>query len=147
MDKYFLAFPFSQFCAGDSDILTTEAKVFFEDLTNLFKEKGIEYYSAHEREKWGSTYHSDMESTKIDYDSLKECNKFICMPGIPYSGGVHIELGWATVLNKKIYLLLEKGKEYSPLVTGIESIVDVQIFYYEDFYTEIIPLIKKILDM
>ena len=42
MDKYFLAFPFSQFCDEDSDILTDEAKIFFENLTNLFKENGID---------------------------------------------------------------------------------------------------------
>lgn len=147
MKKVFLAFPFSQFCEEDKDILTKEAYNFFNHLIKIFKEKGIDYYSAHERENWGESYISDAQSTKFDFDAMESSDIVICTPGYPYSGGVHIELGWASLLKKKIYLFLEKGKEYSPLVTGISALTQVEIIYYEDFYKDILDSINNIIEV
>jgi len=144
--KFFLAFPFSMFCDDDTDTLTDESKDFFKNLTEYFKENGLDYYSAHERENWGETYHSEEESTRFDYEAIKKCDVMLCVPGNPYSGGTHIELGWASCLKKKIILFLEKGVYYSPLVTGISCMTDVSIYYYSDFFKDILPIIRKIVD-
>lgn len=143
-NNYFLAFPFSAFCEKNKDILSNNAKDFFEKLTNLFKNNNLNYYSAHERESWGEKYNSDVESTKFDYEAIKKSNVVICAPGNPYSGGTHIELGWASVLKKRIILLLEKDVYYSPLVTGISYMTNTEIYYYKDFFIDVIPIIEMI---
>ena len=145
-NSYFLAFPFSMFCEEDSDLLIPEAKKFFEELTDYFKDNNIFYYSAQEREAWGENYHTEEESTKFDYEAMKKCESIFCVPGNPYSGGTHIELGWASVLKKNIILLLEKNTYYSPLVTGISCMTNVNVYYYEDFYKDILPIIKKYIE-
>ena len=87
--NYFLAFPFSVFCEDDSDILSNDAIRFFKNLTSLFKDNELNYYSAQERESWGKTYHSETESTLEDFNALKKCSTMICVPGYPYSGGTN----------------------------------------------------------
>ena len=145
--NFFLAFPFSMFCSEESDELIPEAKIFFEKLTNIFKENNIEYYSAQEREKWGEEYNNEKESTLFDYEAMKKSDIVICVPGNPYSGGTHIELGWASVLKKKIILLLEKDVYYSPLVTGISCLTNVDVYFYEDFYKDAINIVMKIVNV
>ncbi len=145
-NNYFLAFPFSIFCEDDSDILSNEAKKFFKELTSLFKNNNISYYSAQEREKWGKNYNTEQESTKYDFEAMKMSDTVICVPGNPYSGGTHIELGWASALKKKIILLLERDVYYSPLVRGVAYMTNVEIYYYSDFYQDIILIIENIVN-
>lgn len=142
----FLAFPFSQFCEDDSDDLSQESKSFFESLTTLMKENNITYYSAHERENWGQDYFDAKVSTQYDYDAINDCDVVISNPGVPYSGGVHIELGWASSLKKDIILLLKKDHEYSPLVTGISTLTNVKIYYYIDFFKDSLQIIENIIN-
>lgn len=97
-----------------------------------------------ERENFGKQYSSDKESTLIDFDAIKKCDLLCAIPGIPASGGVHIELGWASANKKPIELFLKKGNNYSPLVTGLSTISKANYHYYDDDYSD--ELVNMIID-
>lgn len=73
---------------------------------------------------------------------------FFCgILGYPHSGGVHVECGWASANGKKMYLFLEEGRGYSPMITGLGSVTDVTYCTYQDLNNElvysILDIIKK----
>ena len=97
-----------------------------------------------ERENYGKEYTSDKESTKIDFETIKQCDLMCVIPGVPASGGVHVELGWASANNKDIEIFLNENNNYSPMVTGLSEISNVQYNYYNKEYSnEVIELICK----
>src|SRR5690625_4288833 len=95
----FLATPYSQLCDEEYKV-KKEYKEFFEKLTKEIKKLGVDYFLAVERENYGKEYTSDKESTKIDFETIKQCDLMCVIPGVPASGGVHVELGWASANNK-----------------------------------------------
>lgn len=142
--KVFLAMPYSQLCDKEKYEVKAEYRGFFEKLTNNLKGNDVEYFLAHEREKWGKTYSSAEESTKIDFDTIKSVDLVCVIPGVPHSGGVHVEIGWASANEKKMKIFLKKDYPYSPMVTGIHCLTDVEYYYYKDDYSdELVSLITK----
>ena len=77
---------------------------------------GVWVFLAHYREKWGKDLMCADECTMDDYREMKLSDYVIAFPGKPISGGVHIELGWASSMKKNILLMLDKEEKYSPLV-------------------------------
>lgn len=145
--KVFLAMPYSKLC-DDNYIVKKEYKEFFVSLTNELKKINCDYFLAHEREKWGKTYCSDMESTAIDFETIKNVDLVCAIPGVPNSGGVHVELGWASANKIPLKIFLKKGYSYSPMVTGIHCLTKTDYIYYQNDYSEelielIINEIKK----
>lgn len=78
---------------------------------------------------------------------MNESDVILAFPGNPISGGVHIELGWASALHKKIYIFLEKTANYSPLITGLKTVTDVELVEItEDFsVNSMIDLVEKVI--
>ncbi len=139
----FLATPYSQLCDEEYKV-KKEYKEFFEKLTKEIKKLGVDYFLAVERENYGKEYTSDKESTKIDFETIKKCDLMCVIPGVPASGGVHVELGWASANNKDIEIFLNENNNYSPMVTGLSEISNVKYNYYNKEYSnEVIELICK----
>ncbi len=139
----FLATPYSQLCDEEYKV-KKEYKEFFEKLTKEIKKLGVDYFLAVERENYGKEYTSDKESTKIDFETIKKCDLMCVIPGVPASGGVHVELGWASANNKDIEIFLNENNNYSPMVTGLSEISNVQYNYYNKEYSnEVIELICR----
>jgi hypothetical protein len=137
----FLATPYSQLCDEEYNV-KKEYKDFFEKLTKEIKKLGVDYFLAVERENYGKEYTSDKESTKIDFETIKRCDLLCVIPGVPASGGVHVELGWASANKKDIEIFLKKNINYSPMVTGLSEITNVNYNYYNKEYSnEVIELI------
>lgn len=137
----FLATPYSQLCDEEYKV-KKEYKDFFEKLTKEIKKMGVDYFLAVERENYGKEYTSDKESTKIDFETIKKCDLLCVIPGVPASGGVHVELGWASANKKDIEIFLNKNSNYSPMVTGLSEITNVHYNYYNKEYSdEVIELI------
>lgn len=137
----FLATPYSQLCDEEYKV-KKEYKDFFEKLTKEIKKMGVDYFLAVERENYGKEYTSDKESTKIDFETIKKCDLLCVIPGVPASGGVHVELGWASANKKDIEIFLNKNSNYSPMVTGLSEITNVHYNYYNKEYSdEVIKLI------
>lgn len=144
--KVFLACPYSQLC--DEEYKMKERYVsFFKHLASVCNKNGWDYFLAAERESYGKDYSTPQESTLIDYETIREVDLVCAIPGNPISGGVHIELGWASALHKKIVLFLDKKYDYSPLITGLNAITQVLYYYYEEsFSEELIKIISESLN-
>ena len=74
---------------------------------------------------------------------MKKCEYIFFVLENPYPDNSYIELGWASALKKNIILLLEKNTYYPPLVTEITCMNNVKVYYYEDFYNDVLPIIKN----
>lgn len=133
--KVFLAMPYSQLCDEKYEI-KTEYKDFFTKLTEELKKINCDYFLAHEREKWGKTYSSAEESTTIDFDTIKKVDLVCVIPGVPNSGGVHVEIGWASASKKSLKIFLKNDYPYSPMVTGIHCLTQTDYIYYNNDYSE-----------
>lgn len=141
--KVFLAMPYSQLCDERYEV-KTEYKRFFTKLTEELKKIDCDYFLAHERENWGKKYSSDVESTTIDFETIKEVDLVCVIPGVPNSGGVHVEIGWASASKKPMKIFLKKDYYYSPMVTGIHCLTQTDYLYYqEDYSIELVDLIIK----
>ncbi len=139
--KVFLAMPYSQLCDEHYEV-KSEYKKFFTKLTEELKKINCDYFLAHEREKWGKTYSSAEESTQIDFETIKAVDLVCVIPGVPHSGGVHVEIGWASANKKRMKIFLKKDYPYSPMVTGIHCLTETDYIYYnEDYSDELINLI------
>lgn len=142
-NSYFISFPFSTFHENRSDLLIPKAKEFFEELTDYFNDNNIFYYLSQEQKVCRENYYTEEELTKFDYETMKKCEYVFFAPENPYSDDSYIELGWASALKKNIILLLEKNTYYPPLVTEITCMTNVKVYYYEDFYNDVLLIIKN----
>lgn len=133
--KYFLAYSFSALIDSKTGLVDEKNRQFLEDMRNSILDKKADIFLAHFREKWGKELMTADECTFDDFKEMKESDVVLAFPGNPISGGVHIELGWASALNKKIYLFLEKNASYSPLIEGMKTITDVRIVELPENYT------------
>ena len=148
--KVFFAIPYSQLCDEKYEV-EKEYRIFLERLINETKKLGCDYFLAHEREDWGKKYSSAEESTQIDFNTIKSSDLICIIPGVPNSGGVHVEVGWASANKKKIRIFLKKDYHYSPMITGIHKLTDTKYYYYDNDFDEsllnsIINCIKKELE-
>lgn len=129
--KYFIAHSFTQIINRNTGIVDDEYKNRLLELRNYLLSNNHEVFLAHFRENWGKDLMTDKECTADDYKELLESDCVLAFPGNPISGGVHIELGWASSLKKDIYMFLEKDAVYSPLITGLDTITNVTMVYFE----------------
>lgn len=142
--KFFIAYPFSKIMDDETGRVNKTDYYFLNYLRDSLLAKNYSVFLAHFRENWGKDLMTDRECTQDDYKEMTESDYILAFPGNPISGGVHVELGWASSLNKKIHLFLKKGVVYSPLVTGLGEIADVTYHYYEG-YTDLRGMIEKLL--
>lgn len=90
---------------------------------------GYVVLSAHEVEEYGqlSEQFTPASVTQRDYRWAQECDVYVAVlpvdhAGVPYrSDGTHIEIGWATALDRPVVLLLDENAAvpYSHLVRGL----------------------------
>jgi hypothetical protein len=129
--KVFLAAPFSNKVHPLTGVF--EDRELEETITALVQaitSMGHVVESPHIRDVWGQKLRSPADCTRLSYTLIGECDILIALPGDPPSGGVHLEIGWASALRKKIVLILKYGQSYSPLVEGLQSIADVSVVRY-----------------
>ena len=150
--KVFISCPFTGLCGDDKYEVKDEFKDFFNKLTNEITKSGNEYYLAIKREDWGKEHKGPNECTLSDYNGVKESDFLIVIPGNKFSkgisGGVHVELGWASALNKKMHILIERDFTYSPVVMGLNSLCDVKYHIVNSFLDDhMLEHILKIIDI
>ena len=136
--KVFLAFPFSNIINEKDSMVENKYKNFLETCREMIIKKKLDLFLAHYREKWGKKLMTAEECTPLDLEEMKESDLVFAFPGAPISGGVHIELGWASALGKKIVLFLNTDETYSPLIMGLNQIAETKIVYYKDIQDDII---------
>lgn len=126
----FLAAPFDPWMKADRSSLLDERKAELQLLIELVESFGHQVISSHRREEFGAAWMEPDECTPLDYEAIRKCDLIIALPGRPFSGGVHIEIGWASAFGKKIILLLEGHEPYSSLVEGLPRIANVTKIRY-----------------
>jgi nucleoside 2-deoxyribosyltransferase len=141
MNKIFLAAPFKSVVDEKKSEMDDKSKEQISSLITFLEGKGYRVHNAHKREQWGHEFMTPEQCTKIDYDEIEKCDIFIAFPGIPPSPGTHIEIGWASVFHKKIFILLQGSKEkYAYLIRGLDTVADVTYIVYsedEEYYKEL----------
>jgi nucleoside 2-deoxyribosyltransferase len=105
-----------------------------EQITRLieyYEAAGCKVHNAHRREAWGKEFLTAPEACTLDFNEIAASDIFVAFPGSPASPGTHVEIGWATATGKPTVLLLEKDKHYTFLVSGLQSIANIELVTYE----------------
>lgn len=149
--KVFISCPFTGLCDEEKYEIKDEYKDFFNNLISLLEERNCEYYLAIKRENWGIDHKGPEECTKSDYEGVKSSDILIVIPGNNISkgisGGVHVELGWASAMKKKLHILIEENFEYSPVLKGLSSLTDTTYHICNDFLNnKMLTKIEEIID-
>ena len=140
----FIAFPFSQLIEQRTGRINKEYIEFLDKLRKTLIDLEYNVFLAHYREEWGEKLMGPYECTPDDFSEMCKTDLVLAFPGWPASGGVHVELGWASALGKRIVLFLKEEKDYSPLVFGLSTITEAQLHYYDDLsYEKLLPAILE----
>ncbi len=147
--KVFISCPFTGLCEDDNYEIKNEYKDFFNKLVEGIKLRGYDYYLAIKRENWGKEHKGPEECTISDFNGVKDSDFLIVIPGNSeskgISGGVHIELGWASALNKKLHILIENNFMYSPVLMGLSVLTDTEYHKCNEFLND--NMLKQIFEI
>jgi len=139
--RIFLGAPFSNHLKDNG--FDDELKWAIETIILSLQKKGHEVKSAHVREKFGEQLMTPDVCTPLDLNEIKECDLFIAIPHNPPSGGVHIELGWASAMSKNILICMQRKGKYSPLIHGLDKVSNTKKIIYEN-YSELVEKINSL---
>ena len=147
--KVFISCPFTGLCEDDNYEIKNEYKAFFNKLVEGIKLRGYDYYLAIKRENWGKEHKGPEECTISDFNGVKDSDFLIVIPGNSeskgISGGVHIELGWASALNKKLHILIENNFMYSAVLMGLSVLTDTEYHECNEFLND--NMLKQIFEI
>lgn len=132
LNEVFVGGPFYNLVDPKTGEMSEADQQKFTRLIDYFEQRGAKVYNAHRREAWGKEFLTAFECTKLDLEEISRSDLFIAYPGVPASAGTHVEIGWASALGKRMILLLEKDKKHAFLVTGLESIANVEFIWFDD---------------
>ena len=62
-------------------------------------------------------------------EEMKTADLVVAIPDD--SKGVAVELGWASWMQKKLVLLLNRHQRYTPLISNLGDITETTILYYD----------------
>lgn len=91
-----------------------------------FESSGWLVYNAHRREQWGQSILPPDVCTELDYNEIADADLFVAFPGVPASPGTHIEVGWASAMDKPIVLLVEDVELHTFLIRGLHTVARVE---------------------
>ena len=116
--KIYLASPISKYVRNGMNEDYTET---MDNVYKLLCNYGETYYPL-KKEAYGAdkTAGSGDVCTKIDFDKVNEADLIVAFP--EDSQGVSIEIGWASSVNKKILIFIDKKYHQSELIRFIDTI-------------------------
>jgi deoxyadenosine/deoxycytidine kinase len=136
MPKAYIAAPFTSksiFKAPQvyGKIVDTAYRNFLETIEATVKSCGLETFLPHkDLHKWGDVYIDPKEIGKLSLENLSRSDLVIAYP--EKSVGVNIELGWASLLNKKIIVLVNENDEVSLMYVGLKGVTASEIIKFRD---------------
>ena len=68
----------------------------------------------------------------MDMKNVVDADLVVAFLGKELSGGVHIELGWATSLKKRVVIFQKEGCKIPPLTKGLRYLPKVSLIKYQD---------------
>ena len=116
--KIYLASPISKYVRNGINEDYTET---MDNVYKLLCNYGETYYPL-KKEAYGAdkTAGSGNVCTKIDFDKVNEADLIVAFP--EDSQGVSVEIGWASSVNKKILIFIDKNYHQSELIRFIDTI-------------------------
>jgi hypothetical protein len=90
-----------------------------DTLRQAMMELGAEVFSAHHNEAWGAHWLAAEVCTPVDFAAMRRADAVCAVVGAPLSGGVAVELGWASALAKPTLVVLPPELPVSPLISGL----------------------------
>lgn len=145
MYKIFIGCPITKYLNGN--IFTNEDfKRFINKVYDICTNYADEVFLALKREEFGKNIMSDV-CTELDYKEMMTSDLVVAIPDD--SKGTAVELGWASVMKKRIILILNTRIRYTPLITGLNDITDTVTVLYDGelnnkVLSQITEAIKKI---
>lgn len=104
---------------------------FLETIEATVKSCGFETFLPHrDLHKWGDVYIGPEEVGKKSLEVLTSCDVIVAYP--ERSVGVNIELGWASLLKKKIIILINERDEISLMHVGLSGVTNSEIIKFRD---------------
>ena len=89
-------------------------------IVTTVQKNGFKSILPHEdNNKWGEVYIEPKEMAIQCYRQVKSAELFIAIPS--KSRGVHLELGYAIALNKKILVLADQKEKLSSMILGLDD--------------------------
>lgn len=134
MDRIYISAPFRRFTNDIENRFYGEFtnscyRDFLEGVDTHLRKLGYETCLPHRDEgMWGSTYITPEDIAEICFSRIRECDIVVCFPD--RSRGVHLEIGYAAALRKRILIYLPDSDKESTLMTGLDRITDFEISRY-----------------
>ena len=120
--KIYLAAPFAAWMGPDG-LLAPQAQLLIIHIKAALERGAHEVKVPHEREDWGRNIYPPLKCTHLDFVEVQQAEGVIAIPQT--SGGVHIELGWASALGKPILVLIDGPT--TALLAGLSTITDATV--------------------
>lgn len=138
--KVFLAGPFKNKIKDGK--IEEGYKELLLNIKRVLNDLGYDVHLALERECWGAEFWTDEECTKRDYQEIKESDAVIALFDETFSGGVHVELGWASEMKKKIIIITNKKDNLCSLIKGMGTISKCNFIEFDNI-EEIFQKLKQ----
>lgn len=143
MKKIFIACPISKYLDGDV-FIAEDFKTIVEKIYDICKKYAPEVFLALKREEYGKKLMTDI-CTELDFEEMKSSDLVVAIP--EDSNGTAVELGWSSAMRKRLVLILDCNRRYTPLISGLGDITDVTIIWYEKELDEkVLHEVRKSLD-
>ena len=127
MRKIFIACPMSKYI-DKGKFTNKNFKIFIETLYSICQEYAQEVFLALQREEYGKKLMKDT-CTELDFEEMKTADLVVAIP--EDSKGTAVELGWASCMEIKILLILDRNQRYTPLISGLNDITNTKIIWYD----------------
>jgi len=115
---------------------------FLERLEKVIQEYSFSTCLPHRDEgKWGEIYLPAREIAKICFNHVDSSDIIVALPG--HSRGVHLELGYATALNKILIICLEDSEVESTLTPGLSQKTGTTFIRYRN-ERDLISQLRKV---
>jgi nucleoside 2-deoxyribosyltransferase len=148
--RVFLAAPYSQWM----NPVTGEVHQHWRDRLDALRvslmDEGARVFSAHHNERWGAGWLPADQCTPADFRAMRIADVVCAIVGSPASGGVAVELGWASALAKPVLVVKAPDSACSPLIDGLGSVtraafVDDDGEWGEEFFGAVVAGMAEIL--
>lgn len=103
-----------------------------EQLAAIVREAGYHVILPHKSTyEWGDSAYSPEALVRRAFDTLQGCDLLVAWPA--ESRGANVLIGWASVLRKKIIILLDEKDRESVVHAGLDALTLTTIIQYKDF--------------
>lgn len=117
--------------------------LYMEQIEKVIQEYGFTTCLPHRDEgKWGEIYLPASEIAKICFNHVESSGVIVALP--EHSRGVHLELGYAAALNKRIIICLKDNEVESTLTPGLSQQTETTFIRYRN-ERDLISQLSKVL--